>query len=146
MIPPNNISGTGLVRGLTPRCYWATVARNVDYLFLAALSNLFSRDELIELRKVDAEIEAHSNDIGLRSGTQKQRVFRALELGYVNSEAIAVQTQISLPTVSAWLTVLCKEGRIEKSKEANLNFHGVARVTHFYRFTSSTPTAARAAD
>jgi hypothetical protein len=138
MIPPNNIR-CKLVRGLSPRAYWATVARNTDYLFLAALSNLFSRTELAELRKVDAEIDEQVTDTGLRIGTQKHRVLRALELGYVNSNHIAAITNLPLPTVSAWLSVLCKEHKVEKFKEANVNVNSIARVTHFYRLLLEHP-------
>jgi hypothetical protein len=132
MIPPNNISGFHLVHGMTGRSYWYSIARKTDYLFLACLSTLFSQAELAQLRSVDDEIDRLDRSL-MSGGTQKQRVLRAIEYGHVNSHSIAAMTNLSLEITSAWLSVLCNEGKIEKWGEKNLNRGGVARATHFYR-------------
>ena len=133
MIPPNSLIGIHNIRGMSERCYWCSLARKIEYEFLAALSNLVSGIEMAEIRAADDEIDVQDEELRQFTGTQKQRVLQAVRYGHVNAHTISAVTGLNISTVSAWLSLLCSEGEIYKVSEKNINVRGVARPTNFYR-------------
>lgn len=113
---------SNLIDGMSPVCFYARKAGRIENAFLQAACGFWSAHEIRLMLAADADIEQQfvSMKSSCLSGDQKGRCLTAVAMGCETSDEVSDAVEIEPKNASAWLSVLCREGKILKFQEGNL--------------------------